>query len=134
MSNPSFTHRQLQPHWVKALFQASRRWIQTKSVLAQKAVLTLTLALLGQMASLEASQDLEGTLARERPCIRAQGAHLPPGTIQEIATASEACHLAILDRNWKVEEVLKATTGLLESLDNVQASARGCRIWAPEAI
>ena len=86
------------------------------------------------MASLEASQDLEGTLARERPCIRAQGAHLPPGTIQEIATASEACHLAILDRNWKVEEVLKATTGLLESLDNVQASARGCRTWAPEAI
>ena len=86
------------------------------------------------MASLEASQDLEGTLTRERPYIRAQGAHLPLGTIQEISTASEACHLVILDRNWKVEEVLKATTGLLESLDKVQASARGCRTWAPEAI
>ena len=132
-------HLELGPHQAKALdhlFQGSSpRWIQTKSVLAQKAVLTPTLALLGQMAFLEAVQDLEGTLARERShIIKAQGAHLPPATIQETAAASEANHLAILDRNWKLEAVLKATTGLPESLDKVQASARGCRTWAPEAI
>ena len=95
-------HLELRTHQAKAsdsLFQGSSspRWIQTKSVLAQKAVFTLTLALLGQMDFLEAAQDLEGTLARERSHIKAQRAHLPPGTIQEIASVLEADHLTILD-------------------------------------
>ena len=91
-------HLELRHHRVKAsadsLFQGSSTgWIQTKSVLAQ----IITLGFLGQMAFLEASQDMEGTLAKERPHIRTQGAHFPPGTIQEIATAMKADHLAILD-------------------------------------
>ena len=94
-------HLELRPHQAKAsdsLFQGSSpRWIQTKSVLAQKSVLTLTLAVLGQMAFLETPQDLEGTLAREHPHIKTQRAHLPPGTIQEITTVLEEDHMAILD-------------------------------------
>lgn len=120
-------HLELQPHQAKASdsrFQGSSpRWIQTKSVLAQ----TITLeGLLGQMAFLEAVQDLEGTLAREHPHIKAHGAHLPPGTIQEIATASEANHLGILETSWKME--------MKDLLDKVQASVRDCRTWVPEAI
>ena len=95
---------ELQPHRAKAdsLFQGSSpRWIQTKSFLARtftlEAALTLALVLLGQTAFLEAAQDLEGTLTKERPHIRTQEADLPPGTLQEISTVSEADHLAILD-------------------------------------
>ena len=127
-------HLELQPHQAKAwdsLFQGSSkpRWIhQTKSVLGLKAVLTLTLALLGRMAFLEVSQDLEGTLAKEHSHIKAQGAHLPPGAIQEIATASEAIHLGILETSWKVEAIME------DLLDKVQASVLGCRTWVPEAI
>ena len=78
MSGPSLTHiilqRELQPHWVKALLQGSRpRWIQTKSVLAW--TITLEAAFLAQIAFLEAAQDLEGTLVKERPHIRTQGTH-----------------------------------------------------------
>ena len=63
-----------------------------------EAALTLALALLGQTASREAAQDLEGTLAKERPHIRTQETDLLPGTLREIATAvAEADLLAILD-------------------------------------
>ena len=132
MSNPSFIkltlHQQLQPHWVKALFQGScPRWIQTKSDLAQ--TITLEAVFLDQMDFLEAAQDLEGTLAKDRPHIRTPGPHSPPETIQEIATVLE-----ILDTSSKVGAALEATMEtLLESLDKVRASVRGCLTWAPEA-
>ena len=132
MSKPSFIHftlhMQLQPHWIKALFPGSRpRWIQTKSVWAQ----TVTL----EAPFLEAVQDLEGTLAKDRPHIRTQRPHSPPETIQEIATVSEAEHLPILDKSSKVEAALEATMEtLLESLmDKVRASVLGCLTWVLEA-
>ena len=60
-------HLELRPHQAKAwdpLFQGnSQRWIQTKSVLA----------LLGQNALLEAAQNLEGTLVKERLHIKIVG-------------------------------------------------------------
>ena len=133
MSKPSFIHLtlhlQLQPH----LFPASPRWIQPKSVLAQ--TITLEAPFLDQMAFLEAAQDLGGTLAKDRPHIRTQRPHSPPETIQEIATVSEAEHLAVLDTSSKVEAALEATMEtLLESLmDKVRASVLGCLTWAPEA-
>ena len=138
MSKPSFIsltlHLQLQPHWIKALFPGSRpRWIQPKSVLAQ--TVTLEAPFLDQMAFLEAVQDLEATSVKDRPHIRTQRPHSPPGTIQEIATVSEAEHLAVLDTSLKVEAALEATMEtLLESLmDKVRASDLGCLTWAPEA-
>ena len=133
MSNPSFTHRQLQPHWVKALFQASRRWIQTKSVLAQ--TITLEAPFQVQMAFLEAAQDLGGTLEKDRPHIRTPGPHSPTETIQEIVTVLEAKHLANLDKSLKAEAALEAMMEtLLKSLmDKVQASVRDCLTSAPEA-
>ena len=132
MSKPSFIHltlhMQLQPH----LFQASPRWIQTKSVLAQ--TVTLEAPFLDQMAFLEADQDLEGTLAKDRPYIRTRGPHPLPETIQEIATVSEAEHLAVLDTSLKVEALEATMETLLESLmDKVRASVLGCLTWAPEA-
>ena len=137
MSKPSFIsltlHLQLQPHWIKALFPGSRpRWIQPKSVLAQ--TVTLEAPFLDQMAFLEAVQDLEATSVKDRPHIRTQRPHSPPGTIQEIATVSEAEHLAILDTSLKVEAALEATMEtLLESLDKVRASVLGCLTWVLEA-
>ena len=132
MSKPSFIsltlHLQLQPHWIKALFPGSRpRWIQPKSVLAQ----TVTL----EAPFLEAVQDLEATSVKDRPHIRTQRPHSPPGTIQEIATVSEAEHLAVLDTSLKVEAALEATMEtLLESLmDKVRASVLGCLTWVLEA-
>ena len=137
MSKPSFIHftlhMQLQPHWIKALFPGSRpRWIQTKSVLAQ--TVTLEAPFLDQMAFLEAAQDLEATSVKDRPHIRTQRPHSPPGTIQEIATVSEAEHLAILDTSLKVEALEATMETLLESLmDKVRGSVLGCLTWVPEA-
>ena len=93
-----------------------------------EAALTLALALLGQTASREAAQDLEGTLAKERPHIKTQGTDLPPGTLWEISTAvAEADLSAILDKSLKVKAALKI-------LDKAQASVLGCLTWVLEAM